>query len=132
MVILIQLRDPVVQDAKYIADLIPSPNATTAKQIAAKILAKNCRDVVFILDRWDELPSNFCKGSIFYQLIQPELSKKNPLHESEFIATSRPIASGDLHPVVSSQVEVFGFTHKELNEYFTECLGDDTKAVETL
>ena len=71
-----------------------------------------------------------------HQLFQPELSQKNPLHESAVIITSRPIASGDLHPVVSSRVEILGFTTKQLKEYLTECLEDDTvtpcKAVETL
>ena len=67
-----------------------------------------------------------------HQLFQPELSQKNPLHESAVIITSRPIASGDLHPVVSLRVEILGFTTKQLKEYFTECLEDDTKAVETL
>ena len=45
LVILIRLRDPAVQEAKSIADLIPSPDSSTAQEIETKILANNCWDV---------------------------------------------------------------------------------------
>ena len=48
------------------------------------------------------------------------------------VVTSRPISSGDLHPVVSSRIEVLGFTPEEQRQYFTECLKGDTKALEAL
>ena len=88
LIILIQLRDPAVQEAKCIADLLLSPNIVVAQQIAARILAKNCRDVLFTLDGWDELTPKLCNDSIFHQLIQSELSQKNPLHERAVIVTS--------------------------------------------
>ena len=132
LVILIKLRDPAVQRANCIADLLPSPNATTAREIEAKILAKNCRDILFILDGWDELPPNLRQKSIFHDLIKPDLLQNNSLHENAVIVTSRPIASGDLHPVVSSRVEILGFTPKQLDEYFTECLKGDINALQTL
>ena len=67
-------------------------------------------------------------------MIQPglNLSQSNPLLKSTVIVTSRPIASGGLHKCVSSRIEILGFTPKELNEYFTECLKGDTKTVQTL
>jgi hypothetical protein len=46
--------------------------------------------------------------------------------------TSRPIASGDLHPIISSRVEILGFTAEELHHFFTECLKGDIEAVKTL
>ena len=132
LVILIRLRDPAVQRATCIAELLPSPDTTTAREIEAKILAKNCRDVLFILDGWDELPPNLRQNSIFHELIEPDLLQNNPLHESAVIVTSRPIASGDLHPLVSSRVEILGFTHIEVDEYFTECFKGDINALKTL
>ena len=132
IVILIQLRDPAVRNAKDLADLLPCPDTTTAQQIAARMLANKCKDVLFILDGWDELPSNLRKNSIFHQLVQPKLSRSNLLCKSTVIVTSRPIASGDLHQVVSSRIEILGFTAEELHQFFTECLKGDTKAVNTL
>ena len=105
LVILIRLRDPAVQNVKGLADLLPCPDTTTARQISARILANRCQDVLFILDGWDELPPNLRKNSIFHQLIQPMLPQSNQVCESTVIVTSRPIASGDLHQVVSSRVD---------------------------
>ena len=48
------------------------------------------------------------------------------------IVTSRPISSGDICELVSSRIEVLGFTREEQRQYFTECLKGDTKAVDTL
>ena len=132
LVILIRLRDPAVINTKSLADLLPCPDTTTAQQIAARMLANRCQDVLFILDGWDELPPNHRKTSLFHQLIQPMLPRSNKVCESTVIVTSRPITSGDLHQVVSSRVEVLGFTAKELHQFFTECLKGDTEAVKTL
>ena len=132
LVILVRLRDPAVQNAKCLADLLPCPDTTTAQQITARMLANKCRDVLFILDGWDELPHNLRKNSMFHQLIQPDLPQSNPLYDSTVIVTSRPISSGDLHLVVSSRVEILGFTADELHQFFTECLKENTEAVKTL
>ena len=132
LILLIRLRDPAVNNAKGLADLLPCPDTTTAQQIAARMLTNKCRDFLFILDGWDELPPNLRKNSIFHQLVQPELPWSNPLRDSTVIVTSRPIASGDLHQVVSSRVEILGFTAEELDHFFTECLKGDTEAVKTL
>ena len=132
LVILIRLRDPAVKNAKGLADLLPCPDTTTAQQIAARMLANRCQDVLFILDGWDELPPNLRKNSIFHQIVQPRLSRLNSLCESTVIVTSRPITSGDLHQVVSSRVEILGFTAEELHQFFTQCLKRDTEAVKTL
>ena len=132
LIILIRLRDPAVKNARSLADLLPCPDTKTAQQIATRMLANKCRDVLFILDGWDELPPNLRKNSIFHQLIQPDLPQSNPLCESTVIVTSQPISSGDLHQVVSSRVEILGFTADELHQFFTECLKGDIEAVKTL
>ena len=65
-------------------------------------------------------------------MVHPKLPQSNLLCKSTVIVTSRPIASGDLHQVVSSRVEILGFTADELHQFFTECLKGDTEAVKTL
>ena len=123
VVILVQLRDPAVQRAQTIADLLLVENA---EEIAAELIATNGRGVLWVLDGWDELPPHLQQASIFCQFI------KRMLSECSVIVTSRPISSGDLHPVVSSRIEVLGFTPEEQKQYFTECLKEDTKALEAL
>ena len=123
VVILVQLRDPAVQRAQTIADLLPVGNA---EEIATELIATKGCGVLWVLDGWDELPCHLQQKSIFRQLI------KRMLIECSVIVTSRPISSGDLHPVVSSRIEVLGFTPEEQRQYFTECLKEDTKALEAL
>ena len=131
-VILVRLRDPAVQAASCIADLLPGRDDEMRQQAAKDITANDGRGVLFILDGWDELPLDLCKNSIFHSIIQSQLSQRNPLLMSTVIITSQPIASGELYPIISSHIEILGFTPKELDEYFTECLKGDAKAVETL
>ena len=123
-VCLIHLGDPAARDATCIADLLPGTD-DEMRQLAAKcITANGGRGVLFILDGWDELPSSLRRKSIFREIIQPDSQLKSLLLKSTVIVTSRPIASGDLH-VVSTRIEILGFTPKELKNYLTECLKDD-------
>ena len=131
IVILVQLRDPGVQQAQSIADLLPCEDRAMAEQAATEILAIKGCSVLWILDGWDELPPHLSRESIFSKLICPK-RQQNPLSKTTVIVTSRPISSGDLCPLVSSRIEVVGFTAEEQRRFFTECLNNDTKAVETL
>ena len=132
VVILVQLRDPRVQSAQSIADLLPCESCSVAEQVAAEIMAVKGSGVLWILDGFDELPSHLQKDSIISTLIRPKFYQKNPLSKTAVIVTSRPVSSGDLCTVVSSRIEVLGFTAEEQRLFFTECLNNDTKAVEAL
>ena len=130
VVILVQLRDPAVQCAKSIADLLPSRDDQMAEEVARAITASDGRGVLWVLDGFDELPSKLREKSFLRDMILP--SAKSPISLSSVIVTSRPISSGDLCESVSSRIEVLGFTREEQRQYFTECLKGDTKAVDTL
>ena len=134
MVILVKLRDPAVQAAQCIADLLPREleHDEQVEHIAESICKTHGLNVLFILDGWDELPQNLQKKSIFRQLIGGESIGESLLHRCAVIVTSRPISSGDLHPIVSSRIEILGFTPNELIQYFNGCLEEDTQAVKTL
>ena len=130
VVILVQLRDPAVQCAKSIADLLPSRDDQMAEEVARAITASDGRGILWVLDGFDELPSNLREKSFLRDLIIP--SAKSPISLSSVIVTSRPISSGDLCESISSRIEVLGFTREEQRQYFTECLKGDTTAVDTL
>ena len=134
VVILVQLRDPAVQRAKSIADLLPCQDVAVAQEYASEIIATNGRGILWVLDGWDELPPHLQQDSIFRSLLPQRYNahKEKMLHESSVIVTSRPISSGDLHPVVSSRIEVLGFTPEEQRQYFTECLKGDSQALRAL
>ena len=85
-----------------------------------------------MLDGWDELPPDLPSDSIINKLIKPNRFRESPLLKSSVIVTSRPSSSAELHPLVSSRVEVLGFTPHKLEQYFRECLKGDSGAVQTL
>ena len=130
IVILVQLRDPAVQNAHNIADLIPCRTKELAQQVASAITDVDGRGTLWLLDGWDELPSHLREKSFLKDMIVPSLL--SPIIQSSVIVTSRPISSGELSELVSSRIEVLGFTWEEQRQYFTECLKGDTNAVDTL
>ena len=132
VVILVQLRDPKVQSAQSIADLLPCEDRAMAERASMEIKAVKGSGVLWILDGWDELPPHLQTESIISALIRPTLHQENPLSKTAVIVTSRPVSSGDLCPVVSSRIEVLGFTGDEQRLFFTECLNNDKEAVDSL
>ena len=129
-VIYVQLRDPMIQSAKSVEDLVPAKSRDQAKQVIAEFETCSGQDLLFILDGWDELPSHLHTKSIFHKLIgSPETLN---LHFSAVIVTSRPIASGELYHFISSRIEILGFTPTEVQDYFTEALGGEAQAVQKL
>ncbi|XP_064390954.1 NACHT, LRR and PYD domains-containing protein 3-like [Halichondria panicea] len=132
--ILVRLRDPLVREAKTIADILPCTNKAMANETETAITCMSLygKGVLWVLDGWDELPSDLPRDSIINKLIRPDMSQERPLHKSTLIVTSRPSSSAELHPLVSSRVEVLGFNPHELEQYFTECLEGDSQAVQTL
>ena len=130
MVILVQLRDPAVQRAKSIADLLPCRNDKMSQNVSAAITANDGRGILWVMDGFDELPAHLRQESLLRDIIIP--STKSPVTLSSVIVTSRPISSEDFIESVSSRIEVLGFTLEEQRQYFTECLKGDTKAVDDL
>ena len=77
-----------------------------------------------MMDGWDELPSHLQENSLLRSIIAPSLHF--PITQSSVIVTSCPISSGELSELVSSRIEVLGFTWEEQRQYFTECLKGNT------
>ena len=126
LVVLVRLRDSTIQHAKSIADLLPQQNIAMGQDVEKEITTINGRGVLFVLDGWDELPQNVPGHSIILNLI-----KGAQLQESSIIVTSRQTSSASLQLLVSSRIEILGFTRDELRQYFIGCL-QNVKAVENL
>ena len=135
LVVLVQLRDPEIHSVKSIADLLPAEEGQTevANEACKWISSNHGKGVLFILDGWDELPTSLKKDSIFVKLVHGKASHNiSFLHLSDVLVTSRPVSSGDLHSVVSTRIELLGFTEDELQQYFCDCFQENDKAVQTL
>ena len=132
VMILVRLRDPLIRKARTVADLLPCVDRAMAVETEATIKKLFGKGVLWVLDGWDELPSDLPPDSIIHKLVQPGMYQENPIVQSSLIITSRPSSSSKLHPLVSTRVEVLGFTPHELEQYFRECLKNDSGAVQTL
>ena len=123
VVVFVQLRDPAIQSAKSLADLLPAVSSNMRVELQSNMEACGGRGVLFVLDGWDEYGPGLQHGSLFQQLICTP-GEVN-MHFSSLIITSRPIASGELQRFASSRVEIVGFTSAEVKKYFTECIRDN-------
>ena len=126
LVILVRLRDPAVQNAKSIIDLLPCQDEIMAQDIEILLKGSIGDSVLFVLDGWDEISKNAPGHELILSLI-----RRKQLHKSSIIITSRPTSSANLHFLVSSRIEILGFTKDELRRYISDCL-QDSASVETL
>ena len=101
LVILIKLRDLIVQNAKSVADLLQD----IVGEVAEEVLVSKGEGILFILDGWDELPVGKDGHSVILDLI-----KGDKLWKSSIITTSRPTSSVELHQHVSLRAEILGFS----------------------
>ena len=116
LVILLRLREKQVQEAQNVEDLCYHDNKEVQKAVAAEIEACEGKDVLFILDGFDELPASLQKCSVFVKLIQGTY-----LSHCTVLVTSRPSATADLlsvaRPQIHKQVELIGFTEAHVEQY---------------
>ena len=127
LVILVRLRDPEVQKADSIEDLLPCRDDAMACRIANEIKARDGRKILWILDGWDELPSNLQDSSLFWNMITAPSALKTSIPQSDIIVTSRPISSIKLQRVASSRIEILGFTVNQQEKYFEECFKRESR-----
>ena len=130
VVVFVQLRDPAIQSARSVEDILPAESRSQAARVVAELQVFSGRGMLWVIDGWDELPSCLHTNSVFHGLIA--LPETQNLNFSTVIITSRPIASGDLHGIITSRVEIVGFTPTELKGYFTEAVGGDSQTVQKL
>ena len=123
-VILVQLHEQAVQNAKGLADVLPRRDDSMGDEIAQELSACNGQDVLFIFDGWDQMPQNAAGRSIITNILN-----STKLHKCSVIITSRPTTSMSLLKLVNSRIEILGFTKDELRQYFAACLANDNSKV---
>ena len=113
LVILLRLREEEVQKIANINTLFFSSDGAT---IAREVSSNHGRGVLFILDRFDELPKSLQQKGFLLDLIQGKV-----LPDSTVLVTSRPSATGELftscRPLIQKHVEVLGFTQNSIEAY---------------
>ena len=124
LVILVRLHEPSVQNAKTIADLLPSHSETMSQEITEVIANSEGSGVLFIFDGWEDLPQTKSAYSTISNIIQG-----TQLFRSSIVITSS--SSATLYSLVSLRVEILGFSMQDLHLFFVASI-QDSNAVKTL
>ena len=98
-------------------------NTDLQQAVTKEIVACKGKNVLFVLDGFDELPTNLCQDSFLLELIQGK-----HLLDCTVLVTSRPSATADLHftckPQIHKHIEILGFTHEHIQQYAKSMLSD--------
>ena len=121
LAVLLRLREREVQQIESIADLFPHVDQDLQKSVAKDVLGREGKGVLFILDGYDELPSDLRKQGLLFKLLRGEV-----LPECSVLVTSRPSATRDLYracrPQIQRNVEILGFTQESVELYASSVL----------
>ena len=116
LVIHLRLRDPNVQTAKELKDLIPN----TYQKCIEPLVDCLGMGVLFILEGYDELPEAQRKSGLFHNLITGK-----ELPKASVMVTSRPWAAASIYWLCQQHFEILGFTVSSRMEYITSVLSTD-------
>ena len=124
LVILLRLREEEVQNIASISELLHDCQDKGA--LADEVTRSQGKDVLFILDGFDELPKALQKKSYLLDLISGRV-----LPESTVLVTSRPSATAELltscRPMVDKHVEILGFTQESVDAYAKSIFSEPEK-----
>ena len=119
-VVLLKLREKWVLNATKLSDLFRYPFQPELSQtIAQELHGLNGRNLLLVLDGFDEVSHNFHENSVIKSILCRQL-----LPECTIILTTRPSAKHTLKIVFQSEVdkhvEIIGFTEEERVRYINE------------
>ena len=123
LVILLRLREKEVQKIGDVSELFYSYEGNDKEQLVTEVQKNFGKNVLFVLDGFDELPQSLqCEGLLL------KLIKKTVLPESTVVVTSRPSATAELltscGPLIQKRIEVLGFTHESVKDYAASVFSD--------
>ena len=127
LLIHLTLADPNLWSAKRLEDIIPHPTSIEMRRAVAEyITERGGKGCCFILDGWEDLPEEMQTSSFIHDLLkgsQPGLA----LPKCSFFVTTRPMASPSLQPLVTTIVEITGFSSESVDTYASQYLTQQGK-----
>ena len=133
LVLLVCLRDPSLRQVKSVDDLlqlfcIGDKNATEIVSACAQyLLANGGKNLVLLLDGYDEYPEDLRESSLVANIL-----KRRLLPFCGLVVSSRPHASGHFHKQATIRVDILGFTENEREHYIRQALSDQPHQIEEL
>ena len=135
LVLLVHLRDPIVQQSTSVHDLLQlfcrghKRAAEIADLCNEYLFFTGGEDLLFLFDGFDEFPEIFKKpGSLIFDILHREI-----LPSCGLILSSRPHASANIFSkVVTLKVDVLGFTETERVKFIKQALKDEPSKIPLL
>ena len=109
-VILLPLRDPEIQAAKSIKDLLLILDDELREEVYKEIVKKDGNRVCFMFEGFDELPQDLRRSTVFSRLTEK-------LPQCTLVYTSRPGACDRLRRFAAPKIEICGFKEEQIYEY---------------
>ena len=129
LVLLVELRDLLLFKKDFqLTDILQlfrgeMGDATTPVELSKAISSNKGKDVLFILDGFDELPPHLRQSDFLVKLLSHNLD--SPLRDCDVVLTSRSIVTSEIYhhmresraQVSLTNIEVLGFTRDQIKEY---------------
>ena len=129
LVILLRLREKIVQKISTVDELFCKYEGEEKKSLVEEVSKSQGSGVLFILDGFDELPKALQKEGFLLDLI-----KKIILPASTVLVTSRPSATAELltscRPQIQKHIEILGFTQESVEAYASSIFSSEPDTLE--
>ena len=113
LVVLLRLREVKVQNISNISQLFCQYESEDKKSLVEEVAKSQGRDMLFILDGFDELPKTLQEESFLLNLMRGHV-----LTKSTVVVTSRPSATAQLLTSCRPKhIEILGFTQESVEAY---------------
>ena len=112
-VILLLLRDPEIQEAKSISDLLLILDDEMRESVFKEIIKSNGERICFILEGYDELPKKCMKQFSLFSKLKEKLAK------CTLVCTSRPEACHYIETRLTWVIFIDGFTKESVDKYIS-------------
>ena len=133
-VLLIHLRNPSVQQASLLEDLLQlfcyrkDTRATEIVTTCSDYLSQNDgQDLVFLFDSFDEYPDDLQKNSLIADIL-----RRKVLPCCALVVSSRPHATVHLREQATLRVDILGFTEVERNQFIQQALTEQPQSIKEL
>ena len=133
LVLLFCLRDPMVQQAKSIDDLLQlyckgdKRSSDIVSASSDQLFDNGGKDLTILLDGFDELPEELQKNSLVADII-----KRQVLPQCGLVLSSRPHASKIFHNKATLIVEILGFTEEDRRQCIKQAFHGEPQKIKEL
>ena len=133
LVLLVYLRDPMVQQMSFIGDLfrLSCKRDEDASEVASAckkyFVRNNGESLALLFDGYDEYPERLRKDSLIADILKREV-----LPHCGLIVSSRPNASVSLRGQATVRVDILGFTEAEREQYIKESMKGKQQKIDEL